>query len=216
MPQPRILHESEHLLVLDKPAGWHTTAPGESQEDAEPGQPSIESHLRSHHDWAADLPDAGLLHRLDQPTTGCIAAAKTSDQWHRLRQLWSGSTIGKTYLALVAPAPPDVGRFDLHFTSRYRRSRKVTVSGDGETNTRGRCTWRRIAGDDHGTLLKVELVGPGQRHQVRAGLAHCGHPILGDPLYGGNGPMLCLHAWRLRIEGVEIQADSPAWARLGE
>ena len=125
------------------------------------------------------------------------------------------------YLARVEGRLPErvmAGAFTLSFTSRHKGSAKVTVHTRGEPDTIGRCRWRvrSVAGEGAAatTLLEVELLGPGRRHQIRAGLAHEGNPLLGDTLYGGHeaphGPLL--HAWRIEVEGAMIECPHPSWA----
>jgi 23S rRNA-/tRNA-specific pseudouridylate synthase len=62
------------------------------------------------------------------------------------------------------------------------------------------------------TLVEVELLGPGRRHQIRAGMAHEGHPLVGDTLYGGSSREggLCLHAWRLEGESLSHASGGAA------
>ncbi len=72
--------------------------------------------------------------------------------------------------------------------------------------------WEPLSTDPAGrtTLLKVHLA-TGFFHQIRAGLAHLGHPVVGDWLYGGpEAKRLLLHAWRLEIAEEEIEAEAPA------
>ena len=59
-------------------------------------------------------------------------------------------------------------------------------------------------------LVEVDLMGAGRRHQVRAGLAFLGTPLIGDPLYGGpESERVMLHAWTVAIEGRKVEAPIP-------
>jgi 23S rRNA-/tRNA-specific pseudouridylate synthase len=219
-----VLREEASWLVVAKPAGMHTVAQRGS--DA----PSVEAWLRAARPELAALEEAGLVHRLDFDTSGCLLVARNETARVRLREAFSGrgGDIRKTYLALVEGRFPDrvlAGAFTLSFTSRHKGSAKVTVHSRGEPETIGRCRWRvlRVVESAHAstahTLLEVELIGPGRRHQIRAGMAHEGHPLVGDTLYGAApaGAGVHLHAWRLDGDDSSInaliEAPAPAWAR---
>lgn len=213
--EPVILHGTADWLVVDKPIGWHTTS-GSGASDL----PDLEAWLRDHVNTSVDLHEAGLVHRLDLFTGGCVLVATNERARKMLREAMSGrgdiaGAIRKVYLAQAAFDVPPHGRFELSFTSRYKRSKKITVSPTGPQKTLGACQWR--SGDGDG-VIEVELQGPGRRHQIRAGLAHLGHPLVGDELYGGPiahseadvGPRL--HAWRLYVGDDVVESPRPHWA----
>jgi len=236
---PTVLHETKEWLVVNKPAGWHSVSrqvdKGEN-EAAEQGQRVQAAHSQAKksqteinqtdHDqsvqaWrerkepsARSIPEAGLCHRLDQGTSGCLLIAKTVEAHERLRTAMGGAdgAIAKTYLALVKGGLDKEGNFRLHFEGRYKRSAKVSVSRAGSWETGGRCKWKVLRhivarGVD---VVEVELIGPGRRHQIRAGFAYLEHPLEGDTLYGAQGPShFSLHAWKIIIDGLTVVAPPP-------
>ncbi|MEY5061019.1 MAG: uracil hydrolyase [Planctomycetota bacterium] len=207
-----VLHEEPRWLVVAKPTGMHAV----SQRGSELA--CVEDALRTLRPELAELDECGLVHRLDFDTSGCLLVAKDADTRARLRDGFSGrgGDIRKTYLARVEGLFADrvmAGAFTLSFTSRHRGSAKVTVHTSGEPESIGRCRWRVLSVRDDTTLIEVELLGPGRRHQIRAGFAYEDHPLVGDTLYGSKseGPIR-LHAWRLEVDGTTVECQAPAWA----
>jgi 23S rRNA pseudouridine1911/1915/1917 synthase len=233
--QPRVIIERPDWRVLAKPAGWHTLAhaggnaertsggeagdaadgPGRDEgADAAPG--SLEAWLRAAHPEHASIPEAGIAHRLDQGTSGCVVAGRTAEAHARLRgEVGSSGGARKTYLALARTGLPDDGTFRLYFSSRHKGSRKVTVRREGTGPECGRCRWHvaERAVDGAHDLVEVEVIGRGRRHQVRAGLASLGHPLRGDALYGGDASRdahPALHAWRVEVDGETVECPPDA------
>jgi 23S rRNA pseudouridine1911/1915/1917 synthase len=225
---PAVLHRHERWICIDKPEGWHSVDARESD-----GSPTVQSWLRTHEPACAALEECGLAHRLDKWTGGCLMVAADDATRASLRAAFGGGEshkLRKWYTALVSPGLREEGEWSMHFGGRYARSAKVTTSREGDARSRGTCRWRIIgaARSAHGVsdrpgiefdLLEVELVGPGRRHQIRAGFAALGYPLAGDALYGGpslaggQDNRLALHATRLEVDGTSITAPRPAWAR---
>lgn len=225
---PRVLHRNPNWICIDKPEGWHSVDARESD-----GSPTVQSWLRQHEAACAPLEECGLVHRLDKWTGGCLIAAADAGARASLRASFSGEgphPLRKWYTALALPGLREQGEWTMHFGGRYARSAKVTTSRDGDIRTRGTCRWTVIgtvtagAGPSKGPhieldVLEVELVGPGRRHQIRAGFAALGHPLAGDSLYGGaeigerGSDRPALHATRLEVDGISIRAPLPAWAQ---
>jgi 23S rRNA-/tRNA-specific pseudouridylate synthase len=213
---PVVLHDAGEWLVLNKPRGWHSV--GASKVRRKPidrpthdGAPDVESWLTASFEWARGVPEAGIVHRLDQSTSGCLMVARSREVQLAWREAFqSGEGVEKIYLAQVAPGIDERGEFELYFSSRHKRSKKISVATTGRANHRGRCAWRVVERQDDHDLVEVSLIGPGRRHQIRAGLAFLGHPIINDELYGGAASskpgIFGLHAWKLVIGGIEVVA----------
>jgi 23S rRNA pseudouridine1911/1915/1917 synthase len=203
--EPHVLKESHDWLIINKPSGFHTVQ-GKDLENQ-----NVEEWLRKNFQNLSDLPEAGLVHRLDQKTSGCLFVAKNlkifSDFQKRFR---TGTGIQKIYLALVEGKPTQKG-FDLYFSSRYKSSKKMTVKTEGPAREKGQCAWKVLEFKNNRSLLEVELIGPGKRHQIRAGLSFLQHPIIGDELYGGPPwiKSFGLHAFRLVFDGITAESPMP-------
>lgn len=222
---PEILETTDEVLSVSKPSGWHTVAGASSERCVElwlkeKGFTDAQASVSS------SIPDSGILYRLDELTSGLLLVARTPIAYERLVGLFRDSETGpsaqKFYLARVEGNAKHealaTGAFELNFESRYRGSKKMTVSVPGPRSSSkkiGRCRWRVLSFDrDFATsLLEVELIGAGKRHQIRAGLAHLSHPICGDQLYGARArDFFGLHCAKIVLEGREWRAPQPAWA----
>lgn len=162
--------------------------------------------LLHHCPGLAQVPRAGIVHRLDKETSGLLAVAKTVPaQTHLVRQLQDRS-VGRVYSALVwgdvhgegvVDAP--IGRHPVH------RTRMAVVAAGRSARTRYRPLERFAAV----TLVECQL-DTGRTHQIRVHLASIGHPLCGDAVYGRrtkpaltgieNLKRQALHAQRLELE----------------
>ena len=179
-PEPMaldIVFEDDHLMVVNKPVGLvvHPAAGHWSG--------TLLNGLLAHHRVAAALPRAGIVHRLDKETSGLMVVGKTLEAVTALVRLIAERDVGRTYLALAHGTFDGDGReIDAPIgRDPASRLRMAVVAGGRPSRTRV-----RVMGRGPGvSMLRCEL-HTGRTHQIRVHLAHQGHPLLGDTLYGGR------------------------------
>jgi len=176
-----ILYEDEHLAVVDKPAGLvvHPAA-GHSRG-------TLVHALLHHLDRLSGIGGKlrpGIVHRLDKETSGLLLVAK-SDPAHRiLSERLAAREISREYRALVwGELPSAEGRIEGNIGRDRRHRQKMAVLDEGGKAAETRY-WRlnRLGEFDY---IRLALM-TGRTHQIRVHLAWLGHPVLGDPLYGGR------------------------------
>ncbi len=187
-----IIHEDDDLLVINKPADLvcHPTKTDVYS--------SLISRIRLHLGPGAE---AHLVNRLDRETSGLVLVAKNLPVAVELRSLWAGRLVQKHYLAIVhGHLGQTSGLIDapLGRDEQSRVAIKNTVRPDGASAQTQFTLERRFSRTEGNfSLLRVSPL-TGRKHQIRIHLAHYGHPIVGDKLYGGDESLyLDFVQWRL-------------------
>jgi 23S rRNA pseudouridine1911/1915/1917 synthase len=209
-----ILHEDEHVIVVDKPAGLLTvpTGPGREEDTVLARVREYVTHLRPRGGFAE------RVHRLDRETSGAIAFALSREARAGLIRLFRAHRIERRYLVIVEGSPRvEHGVVDAPLRDAWVSGRRAVARGD-EAQKPARTRWRVRERFSGATLLEVEL-DTGRQHQIRVHLAHVRLPILGDRVYGtaAAGPVAprrpMLHAWRLGfvhpVSGERVSVESP-------
>ncbi|PWJ16983.1 23S rRNA pseudouridine1911/1915/1917 synthase [Jannaschia seohaensis] len=235
-----VVHEDDDLIVIDKPAGMVVhPAPGS------PGGTLVNALL---HHFGGRLSGVGgekrpgIVHRIDKDTSGLLVVAKSDAAHHGLAAQFEAHTARRRYLALChgVPDPADprlrglrgiswepgavlkiTTRLARHRTDRQRQA--VTWEGGRHAVTR---VWVE---EDLGAAALISCrLETGRTHQIRVHLAHAGHGLIGDPVYGGRRamprgqpgaeaaaafPRQALHAAELGfvhpVSGVEMSFEAP-------
>lgn len=182
------LYEDEHLIAIDKPAGLLSVST-----DRQKTRTAL-ALLRRSLSTSDRPPRLWPVHRLDRETSGVLLFARSREVRDELQSNWDQTR--KYYLAIVDghPKPAD-GVIDLPLWED--KSLNVRVGG-GRGSRDARTRFRTLKRGRRRALLEVELL-TGRRHQIRSHLASIGHPIIGDPRYGGAGPRMGLHALSLTV-----------------
>jgi 23S rRNA (cytosine1962-C5)-methyltransferase len=183
-----ILHEDEHLLVVNKPPGWNTHSPSPF------ASPGLFDWLRQRESRWGDL---AIIHRLDKETSGVLLFGKTSLANRSLTQQFESRSVRKRYLLLTDHPPrPDsltVRTGIVRVGDRY--STTPLRHGDDLAETRF-----KLLHQEGATCLVEAHPSTGRTHQIRVHAASEGFPVLGDTLYGGTRHhRTCLHAAELTL-----------------
>lgn len=189
-----VIHEDGALLVIDKPAGLVV----------HPGSGNWSGTLLNGllHRWPelARLPRAGIVHRLDKDTSGLMVVARSLPaQTDLVRQL-QARTVKRRYMAVASGHLAGTGQVDAPIGRHpTQRTRMAVVPGGKPALTH----YEALEVLNGATRVECVLE-TGRTHQIRVHMAHIGHPLVGDPVYGARTTVpvfarQALHAWRLGL-----------------
>jgi 23S rRNA pseudouridine1911/1915/1917 synthase len=171
-----IVYEDEALLVLNKPAGL-VVHPGAGHT-----QGTLLNALLHHCPALAQLPRAGLIHRLDKDTSGLLMVAKCLSSHHRLVQALQQRKVKRLYQAICQGVVLAGGRVDQPVGRHPKVRTKMAVVSQGKHAV---THYRIVQRFRRHTHLRLQLE-TGRTHQIRVHMAYSGFPLVGDPLYAGR------------------------------
>ncbi len=193
-----ILHEDDHLLVVNKPAGQSTQAPAIAGWTLER---AVRTHFNPENPAAAF---AGTVHRLDRPVSGVVLWARTPEAARHVSRQFERRQVTKLYWALVAGRPAtDTGIWDDWLVREQTGLGRVQTCLPGTPRAQPARTRFRIAALLEHAAWLILTPETGRMHQLRIQTASRRCPILGDTLYGSTTPFaesaIALHARSLNL-----------------
>lgn len=201
LPQPMdldLIYEDEHILIINKPVGL-VVHPGAGNHTG-----TLLNGLIYRWPGLAQLPRAGIVHRLDKGTSGLMMVALTETAHKSLVDQLAARTVKREYLALVRGRLISGGTIDQPIGRHPQDRKKMAISPGGRNAT----THYRIAEKlKNHTLLNIRLE-TGRTHQIRVHMAHIRHPVVGDQAYGSHATLVanCSERTRQTLLGFNHQA----------
>ena len=208
LPEPiplSVIYEDPHFIVLNKPPGLVVhPAPGNYTG-------TLVNALLYHY---GSLPSsgagaegnererAGIVHRLDKDTSGVMVVARTPEALRALSAQFKGRVVKKRYLALVAGViKKGSGSVEIGIGRHVKERKKISV----HTHSAREAVTTYIVKERYkdATLVEVEIK-TGRTHQIRVHMAHIGHPVLGDRVYGGGKAAKSAERQMLHAESLSL------------
>ena len=212
-----VVFEDGHLLIVDKPVGMLTHPTGANQHGTLVN--GLLHHCKGRLSSINGVIRPGIVHRLDRDTQGLMVVAKTDVSHRHLAQQLKNRDIKRYYWSLAQGVPATKsGTIEACIGRHLQHRTKMKVDPEGRF---ARTHWRveKTLGQRF-TWFHCQL-DTGRTHQIRLHLAHIGHPLVGDPLYGTglaevwnlDLPGQCLQAYRLSLQhpvsGALLQFEKP-------
>jgi 23S rRNA pseudouridine1911/1915/1917 synthase len=226
-----VLFEDEHIIAIDKPAGMlvHPASGVYSGTLVNALLGRVPLALEGE-DFGLEGYRPGIVHRLDQDTSGVMVVAKTRAAHASLSAAFANRTTKKFYLAITVGVPSEQVRVDAPVGRHPVARVKMSVGGTNARDARTDFLVLRTAPLEKPSHALVQSqIYTGRTHQIRVHLQHIKTPVLGDTVYGKTSSLIdrqALHAWRLEIhhpithELIKLECSPPedfinAWLGVG-
>jgi 23S rRNA pseudouridine1911/1915/1917 synthase len=182
----QIVYEDPHLLVVDKPAGLVVHPAAGNPEGTLVN--ALLHHCSGQLSGIGGVARPGIVHRIDKDTSGLLVVAKTDPAHRGLALQFAAHSVKRRYLAVVHGVPALAGgRIETNLArSPVNRHRMAPVQPPAGKHAVTH--WQVLERLQNAAAIECRLE-TGRTHQVRAHMAHLGHPLLGDMLYGGRRVM---------------------------
>jgi 23S rRNA pseudouridine1911/1915/1917 synthase len=203
-----IVHEDDHLLVVDKPAGL-VVHPAAGNLDGTLVN-ALLHHCAGRLSGIGGVARPGIVHRIDKETSGLLVVAKTDVAHEGLARQFQAHSIDRRYIAAVSGRPARMeGMVDAPL-ARSTHDRKKMAIVEEDRGKRAVTHYKVLGVSNVAARIECRLE-TGRTHQVRVHMASIGHPLLGDPMYG-RAP-----AQKLRelLGRLEFRRQALHAARLG-
>jgi 23S rRNA pseudouridine1911/1915/1917 synthase len=226
LPEPiplAVIHADDDIIVLDKPAGM-VVHPAAGNPDG-----TLQNALLNFDPHLAALPRAGIVHRLDKDTSGVMVVARSLRAHHSLVEQLQTREMSRVYRAVIIGELISGGTVDAPIGRHPVDRKRMAVIAAGRPAVSRYRVVERFRGLTH---IEVSLE-TGRTHQIRVHMAHIGHALVGDPVYGRasrrrrgmsdelaellrNFPRQALHAKRIELvhpgsrEVMRFKAPLPA------
>jgi len=215
-----IIHSDQDIIVVNKPAGL-VVHPAAGNPDG-----TLQNALLNYDESLAALPRSGIVHRLDKDTSGVMVVARSLRAHNSLVEQIQSRKMSRVYRAVVTGNIVAGGTVDAPVGRHPKDRKRMAVVRSGKHAVSHYRVLKRYNG---ATYLRVALE-TGRTHQIRVHMAHIGHPLAGDPVYGRmpkmkrgvpaelvnvmrSFPRQALHAHKLRLthpgSQVEVTYQAP-------
>lgn len=184
LTENQILFEDNHIIIINKKAG-------QLVQGDKTGDISLLDEVKSYIKQKYSKPGnvfAGLVHRIDRPTSGIVIFAKTSKALTRLTEMIKKREIKKTYWAVVKKNEIPKTQRLIHYLKKNEKNNKAIIFNSSSAQSGSKeaiLTYKIIKKSDHYLLLEIDLE-TGRHHQIRAQLSAIKCPIKGDLKYGAD------------------------------